>query len=335
MIGGVLLGMMSGMAGALIMGGGGADDEWNKIPEFNKERSIIIPLGREDYVAVPMPLGFHVFPNIGRKMVDFAMHDDPTKNRGGHLVDLALIALNAYNPLGGSENISQMLTPTWLDPVVALWTNTDWTGKSIYKEDRSQQDPKPGFTRAKDSTAAPYRWMAELANSATGGNEWRPGTFSPTPEAIEYLVEQFTGGVGRELNKVGAMSTAAVTGEELAPHQLVLVGRIYGNTRGANGESSAYYENIRRINTSSSEAKGRSERGEEVGAILEDVPLAKLDGAAGVLDKRVSDLVKARRKVQVSDNPNKRDLVKEINQEIEASMYQLNKAVHETLAQQR
>ena len=335
MIGGVLMGMMSGMAGALIMGGGGADDEWNKIPEFTKERSIIIPLGREDYVAVPMPLGFHVFPNIGRKMVDFAMHDDPTKNRGGHLVDLALIALNAYNPLGGSENISQMLTPTWLDPVVALWTNTDWTGKSIYKEDRSQQDPKPGFTRAKDSTAAPYRWMAELANSATGGNEWRPGAFSPTPEAIEYLVEQFTGGVGRELNKVGAMSTAAVTGEELAPHQLVLVGRIYGNTRGANGESSAYYENIRRINTSSSEAKGRSERGEDVGSILEDVPLAKLDGAAGVFDKRVSDLVKARRKIQASDNPNKRDLVKEINQEIEASMYQLNKVVHEALAQQR
>lgn len=335
MIGGVLLGMMSGMAGALMMGGGGADDEWKKIPEFTKERSLIIPLGREDYVAVPMPLGFHVFPNIGRKMVDFAMHDDPTKNRGGHLVDLALIALNAYNPLGGSENISQMLTPTWLDPVVALWTNTDWTGKSIYREDRSQQDPKPGFTRAKDSTAAPYRWIAELANSATGGNEWRPGGFSPTPEAIEYLVEQFTGGVGRELNKVGAMSTAAVTGEELAAHQLVLVGRIYGNTRGVNGESSAYYENIRRINTSSSEAKGRSERGEDVSTILEDVPLAKLDGAAGVFDKRVSDLVKARRKIQASDNPNKRDLVKEINQEIEASMYQLNKAVEETLALER
>lgn len=334
MIGGVLLGMMSGMAGALMMGGGGADDEWKKIPEFTKERSLIIPLGREDYVAVPMPLGFHVFPNIGRKMVDFAMHDDPTKNRGGHLVDLALIALNAYNPLGGSENISQMLTPTWLDPVVALWTNTDWTGKSIYREDRSQQDPKPGFTRAKDSTAAPYRWIAELANSATGGNEWRPGGFSPTPEAIEYMVEQFTGGVGRELNKVGAMSTAAVTGEELAAHQLVLVGRIYGNTRGVNGESPAYYENIRRINTSSSEAKGRSERGEDVGAILEDVPLAKLDGAAGVFDKRVSDLVKARRKIQASDNPNKRDLVKEINKEIEASMYQLNKAVHDTLEMQ-
>ena len=126
-----------------------------------------------------------------------------------------------------------------------------------------------------------------------------------------------------------------MTGEELAAHQLVLVGRIYGNTRGVNGESSAYYENIRRINTSSSEAKDRSERGEDVGAILEDVPLAKLDGAAGVVDKRVSDLVKARRKVQAGDNPNKRDLVKEINQEIEASMYQLNKAVHETLALDR
>ena len=66
-------------------------------------------------------------------------------------------------------------------------------------------------------------------------------------------------------------------------------------------------------------------------AILEDVPLARLDGAAGVFDKRVSDLVKARRKIQASDNPNKRHLVKEINREVEVTMHQLNNAVYQTL----
>mgnify|MGYP006188311153 CR=1 FL=1 len=91
----------------------------------------------------------------------------------------------------------------------------------------------------------------------TGGNEWRPGAASPTPEAIEYLVEQITGGVGREVNKAVAMTTSAFTGEELAPHQIVLAGRLYGNTRGANGQSNAYHENLKRIHISENEFKAR------------------------------------------------------------------------------
>lgn len=76
------------------------------------------------------------------------------------------------------------------------------------------------------------------------------------------MVEQITGGVGRELNKAAAMTTFAFTGEELAPHQIVLAGRLYGNTRGANGQGNAYYENLKRINISENEFKARGQRGE-------------------------------------------------------------------------
>jgi len=331
MAGGVMLGMLSSMAGALMMGGDGADDEWKKIPEFVKERSIIIPLGPKDYVAIPMPLGFHVFPNIGRKLVEIGMHDDPTTSRMNHVLDMAMIALNAYNPLGGSENIVQMLAPTPFDPVVSLMENKDWTGKSIYKEQRSALDPKPGHAMAKDSATPVSRWVARAINGATGGNEWKPGALSPNPDAIEYLFGQITGGVGREATKLGNMATSAYTGEELAPHQIVLAGRFYGNTRGVNGQSSGYYENLKRINTSISEAKGRSERGESADAILADVPLARLDGPASVLEKRVGDLAKMRRKIQASEEPNKRELVKEVNAEMERSMRLLNQAVEDVL----
>ncbi len=335
MAGGVVLGMLSGLAGALVMGGGGADDEWKKIPDFVKERSIIIPLSRQDYVAIPMPLGFHVFPNIGRKLVEFGMHDDPTKSRAGHLADMAMIALNAYNPLGGADNIMQMLAPTPFDPVVALMENKDWTGRQIYKEQRSGLDPKPGHAMGKDSVTPPARWVARLLNDASGGNEWQPGKWSPNPDALEYLFGQFTGGVGRELTKAGNMVTAAMTGEELAPHQITLAGRFYGNTRGVNGQSTFYYENLKRVNTSMAEAKGRVQQGEDAEAVLLEVPLAKVDGPANVLDKRVSDLVKMRRQIQKGDSPDKRALVKEVNLEIEQSMYLLNKAVEHTLAERR
>jgi len=335
MMGGVAIGMMSALAGSLIMGGGGADDEWKKIPEFAKERSIIIPLGRQDYVSIPLPLGFHVFPNIGRKIVEFALHDDPTKSRAGYLADMALIAANAYNPLGGADNLMQMFAPTPFDPVVALMENKDWTGKPIYKEQRSGLDPKPGHTLAKDSTVPPARWAAQIINSATGGNEWKPGAWSPNPDAIEYLFGQFTGGVGRELTKVGNMATSVTTGEELAPHQMVLIGRMYGNTRGVNGQSGSYYENLKRINSSYAEAKGRAEGGEDADAVLADVPLAKVHGAAGLVQKRVGDLTKMRRKIQAGDDPRKRELVKEINEEIQRSMYQLNAAVEGVIEEER
>ncbi|WP_353366673.1 LPD38 domain-containing protein [Acidovorax sp. FG27] len=293
---------------------------------------MIIPLSRQDYVAIPMPLGFHVFPNIGRKLVEFAMHDDPTKNRAGHLADMALIALNAYNPLGGADNIMQMLTPTPFDPVVALMENKDWTGKPIYKEQRSALDPKPGHTMGKDSVTPVARGIAYYVNLATGGNEWRPGRVDLNPDAIEYLFGQLTGGVGREATKAANMATSLATGEELAPHQITLAGRFYGNTRGVNGQSTAYYENLKRMNTSMAEAKGRVQQGEDAEAVLLDVPLAKVDGPANVLDKRVSDLVKMRRQIQKGDSLDKRALVKEVNAQIEQSMYLLNQAVEDALS---
>jgi len=333
-LGGVGLGVMMALMGQLMMGGGdGADDEWKKIPEFVKERNIIIPLSRTQYVTIPMPLGFHVLPNLGRKMVDAAFHNDPTVSRAKYVGDMAAIALNAYNPFGGSDNMMQMFTPTWADPAIALATNKDWMGKSIFKEVRDINHPTPGHARVKDATALPYRWAARGINAATGGSEWEQGAISPTPEAIQYLVEQAFGGVLREANKLGATATAAATGEELAPHQWFLAGRVYGNTTGMNGQSGTYYDNTKRINVALAEAKARVERGENVDAVLKDVPLAKAAGVEKLADKRVSDLTKLRRKVQASDLPDKKDQVKAINKEIESTMRLLNQAVAEVVKQ--
>jgi hypothetical protein len=118
-------------------------------------------------------------------------------------------------------------------------------------------------------------------------------------------------------------------------HQLVLVGRVCGNSRGVNGQSAGYYENVKRINVSMAEAKGRVEQGVEVDAMLHDVPLAQLDGAAGLVDKHISNLVKVRRRIQANDARNKLDQIKAINQEIELSMQLLNQATVDVIAQSR
>ena len=131
------------------------------------------------------------------------------------------------------------------------------------------------------------------------------------------------------------MATSLATGEELAPHQMVLVGRLYGNTRGVNGQSGSYYENIKRINSSYAEAKGRADQGENVDAVLEDVPLAKAHGAAALAQKDISDLIKRRRLIQSGDDPHKREKVKIFNEEIQRRMYQLNVAMESVIEERR
>ncbi|THJ32423.1 hypothetical protein E8K88_12040 [Lampropedia aestuarii] len=331
MLGGVALGAISSMAGMLVMGGDGDDDNWSRIPDFVKERSIIIPISREDYLAIPLPLGFHVFSNMGRTIVEATMLDDPTKSRASYIAEMGLISLNAYNPLGGADNMMQMFTPTPLDPVIAVTQNKSWTGQAIYRENFSALDPKPRYALAKDSTMGITRHAARIINNATGGSDWQPGRVDLNPDAIEYLIGQLTGGVGREIMKAGNMAQSMLTGDELPPNKIVLAGRFYGNTRGANGQSESYYENLKRINGAAAEYKGRVGEGQAADLVLNDQPLARLNGAADVVHKRVRGLQELRRRVQAGDEPGKREMVKEINQEIEQTMLRLNTAVRNAL----
>jgi hypothetical protein len=156
MLGGVALGMTSSMIAMAMMGGLDGDeddDEYSKIPDFVRERSLIIPLGGTRYLALPLPLGFHVIPNIGRIAAEAAFGRQDISN-GKRLVDLIVIGAEAFNPIGGFGTPMQMIAPTVLDPIAALSENTDWTGAPIYREDMSGLDPTPGFTRTKDSASA-------------------------------------------------------------------------------------------------------------------------------------------------------------------------------------
>jgi hypothetical protein len=44
--------------------------------------SFIIPIGKSDYISIPMPLGFQLFlPNIGRLAVEMAWYKDKTAGK--------------------------------------------------------------------------------------------------------------------------------------------------------------------------------------------------------------------------------------------------------------
>ncbi|WP_273703308.1 LPD38 domain-containing protein [Candidatus Accumulibacter vicinus] len=325
--GGVLLGVVNALLGIAMMGGAGdEDDEWEKIPEFVKERSIVIPTGKDAYLSIPMPLGFQFLPNIGRLAVEMAVYKD--KTAGKQMVALFQVLADAFNPMGGSSPALQIAAPTVLDPFVALAQNKDWTGKPIFIENRNSLDPKPGLQRSKDSATPWAKGLADAINAITGGTEYTPGGWSPTPDQIDYVIGQLTGGIGREAGKVASTAAAPFTGEELPPYKIPLIGRLYGSTAGHSGQSEKFYENVTKANEAQNEIKGRVRAGISVADYLADHPGAiSLAARGNVAERQVAALRKARHDVVTKGGPDEVSKVREINEKMAVVMRNFNKEV--------
>lgn len=248
--GGVLIGSMQ----ALMLAGAGFSDE--DIPDFVREKNLIIPIGGKRYITIPMPLGFSVFPNIGRMATEMAL--DGGKDAGKKAVKMLGVVANSFNPLGGSGSVSQMLSPTVSDPIFAVDANKDWTGRPIARPNISSLDERPGHERKKDVASIWSEYVSRALNSITGGTEFKPGLLSPSPDHIDYLVGQYTGGFVREVNKAGTAAVAAYRGDDVPSSKIPLVGRFYGNAEGTNAVRTAYFENLKWINQERAELKGRS-----------------------------------------------------------------------------
>ncbi|NBT82699.1 MAG: hypothetical protein EBT56_13985 [Betaproteobacteria bacterium] len=327
MLGGVMLGAVNAMLAMAVMGGGDdGDDAWAKIPEFVKEKNLIIPIARTDYLSLPLPLGFHFLPNIGRLSVEM-MVGGRDHSPASQLGKLLQVLLDAFNPLGGTQSVSQLVTPTIADPAVALAQNQDWTGRPIYRENHNPLNPQPGMALVKDAATPWAKVMAQALNTISGGTAYQPGAWSPTPDQIDYVIGQLTGGVGREIGKLAQTLTAPFTGDELPAHKVPLLGRLYGSTKGISGESELFYNNIKRLNKIENEYKGRMKAGEDADAYRKQEPLVDQIGLGNQAEAAVSKLRRLRREEQLRADPGWQDRVKDIDQQIEAVMRGVNRAV--------
>jgi len=319
MAGGLLLGAMQ----AALLAFAGFDDE--EPPEFVRERNVIIPIGGKKYVMFPMPLGYHVIPGTSRIMTEWAMSG--FKNTGDRIASLTGMYLEAFNPIGNAGWSVQTIAPTFADPIVALAENRDWTGKPIAKKDFNSLDPTPGYLRAKDAASWLSTKLAKFMNYASGGTKYQPGLASPTPDQIDYLIGQATGGLGRELLKASTSVEKTYTGEELPVYKIPVVGRFYGETTGSAAEASRFYKNLERINKLENEVKGRRENKEPLGDFISENPEVRLAKRAHEIQ---SDIKKLReRKEKLVDRKAPRESVKVVEEQITRKMKLLNDRVAE------
>ena len=314
--GGILLGSMQ----ALLLAAAGFDDD--EPPEFVRERNLILPVGDGKYLTLAMPLGFHVLPGVGRIATEFAMGG--MKNPLKHIAALGNMLAETFNPVGNAGFSLQTLTPSVIDPLAALAENKDFTGKPIYKESFNAMNPTPGHTRAKDTATVWSKAISESLNFITGGTEYKPGMFSPTPDQIDYLIGQATGGVGRELGKVAQVGESSMTGEELPLYKVPLVGRFVGDTKGQAGESSKFYENVKQINAHELQYKGLIGDGRraEAAEYLADNPAVRLIMAGNHAERAVQKL-RAQKRDLIEQDANRSAIVA-VDGQITAVMRQFN-----------
>lgn len=311
-------GLLLGAAQALAMAAAGFDED--EPPDFTRERNIIIPTGGGKYITIPMPLGFNVIPNTSRILTEWALSGfERTPQR---VAQMATAFFEMFNPIGSAGISMQTAAPTVADPLVALFENRDWTGTPIAREDFNSLDPTPGYTRAKDTASVWSKFLSYYLNLATGGTEFAPGVFSPTPDQIDYLIGQVGGGIGREASKIEQTISSALTGEELPPFKVPLVGRLYGDTTGSSAVSSRFYENLRRMNIHNNEITGRREAGRPIGDYLRENPEARLAPEANRVYRQVQNL--RRRKRELLERDASRESIRAIEQQITARMERFN-----------
>jgi len=314
-------GMLLGSAQALLLAAAGFEKD--EPPGFVKERNLVIPIGGKKYITIPMPLGLNVIPNTGRVITEWVLDDfrDPEKR----VAEITGAFLDMFNPIGNAGWSIQTLAPTALDPLAALSENRDWLGRPIAREDIVGTRPTPGHTRAKESASTVSKALSWAINRITFGTDYKRGGLSPTPDQIDYLIGQATGGVGRELQKVDRTIRSTVTGEELPPYSIPLVGRFYGDAGGKSSVSSTYYRNLTRLNEHAAEIKGLREDRQPLGDYFQQYPEARAWQMANAIERQVNQL-KRRRRVMLERGASK-ESVKQIERMITRKMEVLNQRV--------
>lgn len=204
--------LFSSMLSMINAGLSGEDEDgvlfYDKIPDYVKERNLIImnPRDGETYYKIPLPYGFNIFSNIGTVSADVA--------RGGMKPDegiyfLASGLVNAFSPIsfGQSESLGRSLAkggiPTVAKPFFDAWGfNETYFGGPVAAEQLPFGTKRPESSMSFRSPEAVKSWFSWL-NEATGGSDRVSGSIDINPDRMWYVFEYFIGGAGNFVNRTG------------------------------------------------------------------------------------------------------------------------------------
>ena len=319
------------------------DDEdgqkvYDKIPDYVLEHNYILPFGFGDrgYTSIPMPYGMNAFVNFGRSLSRYA--------RGGYtegevFESGVMTAIDAFNPLGGTESFANFASPTVIDPFIDLLENEDFAQKPVYKEGSPFGTPQPASQLHWSTTSPFFKDFAQWLNEFTGGSPARPGFIDASPDALEFLFGYFTGGVGRFAERVGRFGVGIATDpaeifSEEGMRSIPFVRRVFGSVS-SREDTETYIEGREDINLAVADLKDAIARNDlERQRRIRDKYAAELrvQGAFKLVDNARNRLI--RLLSEVRNNPRmseefREKRIKELTEDIQALTLRGNKILNQ------
>lgn len=243
------LSLFSGMVAMMNAGMSDEDEDgvlfYDKIPDYVKERNLIImnPRDGKTYYKIPLPYGFNIFSNVGTVAADVS--------RGGMDADKGMYFLanglvNAFSPIsfGQSESLGRSIAkggiPTVAKPLFDAWGfNETYFGGPVAAEQLPFGTKRPESSmsfRSPEAVKSFFEWM----NEATGGSQRVSGKIDINPDRMWYVFEYFVGGAGNFVTRTGK-TVASVQGKfknsdyDIAVNDIPFARIMYG-------EQSRYYD---------------------------------------------------------------------------------------------
>lgn len=312
----------AGMAGvglslAFMAASVGGDDEdgqpyWDKIPDWEKERNIIImlPPGSDSgakvgkhgrYIKIPMAYGLNVFPVLGYQMADVMRNiKDPTKgsSAGKAAINMVSAVMGSYNPFGGSLSAKPDATwalavaPTIADPIIQLSQGVDGFGKSTGPT-KSQFDNRPDSEIVSGTQHGKvYHRIARYLNEATGGNQAREGGIDLQPGTIKNMGGIVGGGLGKFVGDMLNLGYLGVQDLPIETRDIPVYKAFYGEYDKKAGMSQ-YYERSQKAMTEFASMKNEMKLGVKRGEYSDEERfLQRMGGQAEDMSKALGELKK-------------------------------------------
>ena len=312
---------------------GDDDDDYLDIPDYTRRSNVLLG-GGGVYFKWAMPQEARAAYAIGDMVVNHALGRNPNKNifveAGNAIADVL--------PLSTNEGISGLL-PSVAQPFWDLYTNEDYTGASIYNDQKFLSDAerasRPHYKSPKVQTGRLFINTSEMLNAISGGDEYSAGAINAYPESMQHVIESFGGGLLTTVNKtaetigglVDAIAGEEVIGQDLSVRRFPFLNRllVVNDERSRNSHISDlfyYYKDIADVAEDKMRQMRKSNDYDALNAYQdsEDYEVYLIFRRFNKLLKRYDDLLKSeddkdeRKRLIREQDELRRELINEISQ---------------------
>ena len=188
--------------------GDGDDDPYANLPEWTRRNNFCFYIGNGRFLKIPLPIELRAFFGIGDIAAGYLVNEN-LKSEMNIALDMGsqLSQILPVDFLGEGQNMFYTFAPDAAKPVLQVMTNTDWTGRPIYK-DSEWNKYEPEYTKAFKNEFEPFVNISKWINEVSGGSDHVKGSFDGkwnNPAIWHAIIQGYGGGAVMDIVRLGTL----------------------------------------------------------------------------------------------------------------------------------